>query len=572
MAKQALISFKDFSFRYDSQAEPTLKNINLDIYSNEKLLILGPSGSGKSTLGRLLNGLIPQAFAGEVTGQARFKGKDLLDQSISDLSYQVGTVLQDSSAQFVGLSVAEDLAFALENDAVAKLTMEQAVDKWLNTMRLSDLASMSPQKLSGGQKQRVAMAGVLIDQPEILLFDEPLASLDPAAGYQTMQLINQLQSQFNNTVVIIEHRLEDVLTIPIDRIVVFDQGQIVYDGTSEALLKSDLLRKVGIREPLYVSALKYAGANLAQVQDIAQIDLVKSPDLADKVHAWQANLAPAPTPEYKQDLLTLQGISFAYPENPGHLNLKDISFNLKKGEMVSLVGTNGAGKSTLAKLIAGFVSPCQGQILWQGENITGDDIDQRAGRIGYVMQDPNQMISQTMIYDEIALGLRMRDWSEDKIQERVFAVMQACGIYKYRNWPISALSYGQKKRVTIAAILVLEPALIILDEPTAGQDYRHYTDFMRFICGLNQEGMTILMITHDLQLMLEYTERSLVLVDGQLLADRLPSQVLTDQDLSQAASLRPTSLFHLADKVGIKDKAQFVADFIYYEGQVLAHE
>ena len=564
------IEFKDFSFRYDSQAEPTLKQVNVTIHRGEKILVLGPSGSGKSTFGKVLNGLIPNAFEGEVSGTVTLNGESLIGQSIATLSYQVGTVLQDTSAQFVGMTVAEDVAFALENDQVQAPQLQEQVAYWLSQLNLVALAKQAPQDLSGGQKQRVSMAGVLIDQPEILLFDEPLANLDPETGYQTMALIDQLHRRLQTTIILIEHRLEDVLSQKVDRVLVFDQGQIVFDGSAADLLASNRLMQVGIREPLYVSAIHYATQTLEGFTDLDQVQQVAGQDLAIKLQAWNQQLDFPVRSQALEPLLDLQRVNFHYPLTTRQA-LSDFSVTINRGEMISIVGTNGAGKTTLAKIIAGFLPVSSGETYWQAEVITQDTILQRASRIGYVMQDPNQMISQHLIFDEVALGLRLRGVDEEQVRERVHEVLKICGLFAFREWPISALSYGQKKRVTIAAILVLEPTLLILDEPTAGQDYHHYHEFMQFIRALNEQGMTIVMITHDLQLMLEYTDRTIVVVDGQLLADTTPFDVLTSLELTQKASLRPTTLYRLAERMGIEDPTRFVQNFIQYERQVSEH-
>lgn len=568
---EALISFKEFSFRYESQAEASLHDINVDIYPNEKILVLGPSGSGKSTFGRCINGLIPEAYPGQVTGDILLKGKTIFDHSIGQLSYQVGTVLQDSSAQFVGLTVAEDVAFALENDGRPNLEMRQEVAHWADLMNLQDLLAQSPQDLSGGQKQRVSMAGVMIDSPDILLFDEPLANLDPSSGYATMALIDRVHKALGTTIIIIEHRLEDALSQDIDRVLVFDQGRIVYNGSPDALLKSKVLDDLGIRVPLYVSALDYAGLDLDQVQNLSSIDRVNHPDMEAKLLAWNQGLSFPDRPKKSESLLRLEGVDFSYPLQD-RLNLNNIDLEIMRGQMISVVGTNGAGKTTLARMMAGFIRPDSGRLFWQDQDISQQSIIERADKIGYVMQDPNQMISQHMIFDEVALGLRLRGYDEEAIEEKVYQALKVCGLYPFRAWPINALSFGQKKRVTIAAILVLKPDLLILDEPTAGQDFRHYQEFMDFVADLNQQGMTILMITHDLQLILEYTQRTLVMSEGQIIADRTPFDVLTEPALTDQASLRPTSLYYLGKKIGLEDISQFMENFIRYEEEVKANE
>ena len=540
--KKPIIQFENFSFQYQAQTEPTLKNVDLTIYEGEKVLIVGPSGSGKSTLGQCLNGIIPTIYHGEMTGNLWIQGKSAFGSSIYDLSNLVSTVLQDTDGQFIGLSVAEDLAFALENDMVNLPTMREKVHLWAEKLDLLSLLHQRPQDLSGGQKQRVSLAGVLIDESPILLFDEPLANLDPKSGQDTIELIDQIHAEAGTTTIVIEHRLEDVLYRSIDRIVLINDGQILFNGSPDDLLHTQLLAENGIREPLYLTTLRQLGfqlENSAQLANLAQIDVSAVQFLGEKVSIQKS--------QAQDDLLELKNVQFAYGEKKV---LQDIDFTISKGEKIAIVGKNGAGKSTLAKALCQFIAT-EGSYTWQGRDIKGDSIKERAERIGYVLQNPNQMISTTMIFDEVALGLKLRRIAEDEIKERVLAVLKTCGLYEFRQWPISALSFGQKKRVTIASILVLNPEIILLDEPTAGQDQHNYTEIMNFLDELNQKGHTIIMITHDMQLMLDYSDRAVVMLDGKILADKTPAEVLTDKTLIHAANLKETSIFSLAEKLNV---------------------
>lgn len=540
--KKPIIQFENFSFQYQAQTEPTLKNVDLTIYEGEKVLIVGPSGSGKSTLGQCLNGIIPTIYHGEMTGNLWIQGKSAFGSSIYDLSNLVSTVLQDTDGQFIGLNVAEDLAFALENDMVDLPTMREKVHLWAEKLDLSSLLHQRPQDLSGGQKQRVSLAGVLIDESPILLFDEPLANLDPKSGQDTIELIDQIHAEAGTTTIVIEHRLEDVLYRSIDRIVLINDGQILFNGSPDNLLHTHLLAENGIREPLYLTTLRQLGFQLeksAQLANLAQIDVSAVQFLGEKVSIQKS--------QAQDDLLELKNVQFAYGEKKV---LQDIDFTISKGEKIAIVGKNGAGKSTLAKALCQFIAT-EGSYTWQGRDIKGDSIKERAERIGYVLQNPNQMISTTMIFDEVALGLKLRGIAENEIKERVLAALKTCGLYEFRQWPISALSFGQKKRVTIASILVLNPEIILLDEPTAGQDQRNYTEIMNFLDELNQKGHTIIMITHDMQLMLDYSDRAVVMLDGKILADKTPAEVLTDKTLIQAANLKETSIFSLAEKLEV---------------------
>ena len=568
--KSPIISFKNFSFQYRAQKKPTLKEINLDIYPGERVLIAGPSGCGKSTLAGCINGLNPFSNPGECSGELIVDGVDAPKSSIFQLSAHVGTVLQDPDGQFIGLTVGEDIAFALENSCMPQDEMHEITRHAAELVGIQDHLDYAPHELSGGQKQRVSLAGVMVDQVKILLFDEPLANLDPATGKQAIELIDEIQEKTDTTVVIIEHRLEDVLWRDVDRIVLMGDGKILADLHPDELLSTRLLEENGIREPLYLTALRYAGVELVPAKKPAHVDSVVINE-ADrkKMTDWFWSRPAAEAEKEHEPLLEVRNLTFGYER--GRQTLRDVSLTIHKGEMVSIVGKNGAGKSTFSKLVCGFEIPDQGEILFQGRDLLQENIRHRAKHIGYVMQNPNQMISKTMIFDEVALGLRNMGKSEEEIREKVEETLKVCGLFPFRNWPVSALSFGQKKRVTIASVLVQDPELIILDEPTAGQDFHHYTEIMEFLRGLNEKGVTVVMITHDMHLMLEYTPRALVFADGRLIADRSAAAILCDPQLIRQAALKETSLFTLANQLGISPAEEFVQRFIEEDREVRSH-
>ena len=569
-AKTPIISFKNFSFQYRAQKKPTLQDINLDIYPGERVLIAGPSGSGKSTLAACINGLNPFSNPGECSGTLTVDGVDAPHSSIFELAGHVGTVLQDPDGQFIGLTVGEDIAFSLENNCTPQPEMKEIVQHAAELVGIENHLGFAPHELSGGQKQRVSLAGVMVDDVKILLFDEPLANLDPATGKQAIELIDTIQQKTDTTVLIIEHRLEDVLWRNVDRIVLVNEGRILADLCPDELLSGSLLAENGIREPLYVTAMRYAGIAVTPEKHPAHIHSVVL-DEADtaRLHSWfQAEPLPAPKPA-PEPLLEVKNLCFGY--NKDQHTLQNVSFSIGKGEMVSIVGRNGAGKSTLSKLICGFETQDSGEIYLNGKDLKDENIRRRAKHIGYVMQNPNQMISKTMIYDEVAMALQGSGMTDEQIQKKVEDTLKVCGLYPFRNWPVSALSFGQKKRVTIASVLVQDPELILLDEPTAGQDFRHYTDIMEFLQGLNARGVTVVMITHDMHLMLEYTPRALVFCEGQLIADRSASAVLCDPELIERAALKETSLYTLANRCGIAPAEDFVERFIAADREVRAH-
>lgn len=562
--RETHVEFNNFYFKYKSQVDFSLFDINLNIKKGEKLVIVGPSGSGKSTLAKSFNGQIPNTYPGDMEGFCLIDGKNIENSSIFDLSLQTGTVLQDTDGQFVGLTVAEDIAFSLENDNVNQKDMEKIVHKWAEILKIEKLLEKKPNELSGGQKQSVSIAGVLVSEVPLLLLDEPLANLDPKSGRSTMKLLKDLAEKLDISIVVIEHRLEEALLLDPDRVIVVSDGKIIGDMSPTELLKSDILEKIGIRKPLYIDALTYARANLSsyeKLSDFSYVD-IKEIDL-EKVEAWAVEKPRNIVEKSGENILKIENLSFAYEKERV---LDGINLEIDKGEMISIVGPNGAGKSTLAKLICGFLRPDSGKIFINGNETRNLSIKEIADRVGFILQNPNAMISKTKIFDEVAFGLRLRGLDEKEIEEKVYETLKICGLYPFRNWPISALSYGQKRRVTIASILVLDPEILILDEPTAGQDFRHYTKMMEFIRLLNKDhGLTILMISHDMHLIEEYTDRSIVVCDKKILADMSPAELFSNEELIDMANLSQTSLYKLGKKLKNISPLDFIEAFIGYE-------
>lgn len=566
-AEDAVIALRDVTFQYRAQTEPTLHGIDLEVARGEKIAIVGASGSGKSTLLSLLNGLVPHRFAGTVTGSVRVAGLDPAQVPLVETARHVGTILQDPSGQFVGLTVAEDIAFSLENQQVPHAQMPDRVLRAAETTGVADRLHAAPQDLSGGQKQRVSMAGVLVDDVEVLLFDEPLAMLDPATGRETVELIDRLHRERGVTVVIVEHRLEDVLHRDVDRIVLMADGRIVADCPPDELVASGLLERHGIRPPLHVAALAYAGAPVDAAQspsNVERMDLTEQQVAA--VRRWVSTAPPAaPTaPDaVPAPALDLDRVGCVIGRGATQVRvLSDVSARVRHGEMIGVLGSNGAGKSTLARVICGFESTTDGAVRIDGADVSRWPIAERGEKVGFVLQEPGQMISAPLIAEEIALGLRARGLDDAEVARRTERVLDICGLRPFRTWPVSALSHGQKKRLTIASVLALEPEVLILDEPTAGQDFAHYTEFMDFLETVNASGTTVVLITHDMHLALEYTDRVLVMSGGRLIADAHPGDVLTDPEIARRADLVTTGLFALAQRCGLGDPSALVRRFV----------
>ncbi|HCX2391338.1 TPA: ABC transporter ATP-binding protein [Staphylococcus aureus] len=565
---EPIISFKDFSFQYHSQATPTLQNINVDIYPGEKVLVVGASGSGKSTFANCINGLITFKTRGNITGELYINNQDATVGCLHERSNVVGTVLQDTDGQFIGLTAAEDMAFLLENNCVEQDDMKKNVSYWAEKVDMIEHLNHRPQDLSGGQKQRVSLGGILIHRTPILILDEPLANLDPATGHETLRLLNNIHEETKSTMIIVEHRLEESLDDTFDRVLLFKDGKIIANTTPSDLLKSSKLKEAGIREPLYCTALKYAEVDVESIDNLANLhEVCMSEHVKFKVKKWIDKTSSNDDNKYKSEpLLELNEVCVQYSDYSNSV-LNNVQLNVYRREMLSIVGHNGSGKSTLAKAICGFLD-ITGNIQFCNKGFNQLSISERSEFVGYVMQNPNHMISEKMIYDEVALGLRARGMKESDIKIRVENVLKICGLYAFRNWPIAALSYGQKKRVTIASVLVLNPEIIILDEPTAGQDFYHYNEIMSFLIELNRQGKTIIMITHDMHLLSEYSSRTIVLSKGQVVADTTPVLVLNDKKICEIASLRQTSLFEMAEYIGISEPQKLVQLFINHDRKV----
>lgn len=538
------VTFKNVNFKYRVQSQATLHDVSFAFDYGEKIIIAGPSGSGKTTIGHLINGLIPQSFPGNLDGQILVNDQDVSKLDIFNLSFAVATVLQDTDAQFVGMTVAEDVSFLLENENIDHQTLLKKTNHWLTELNLQSVKNHHPQELSGGQKQRVSMAGVLSSDSKILLFDEPLANLDPAAGRAAIQLISQLQKKLNLTVIIIEHRLEEALKIQADKLVIVSRGKIIANDTPDRVLQSGVVSQVGLREPLYLTALKKASFDLSLEKHLTDLSSLNQELVSKKISNWLNTQISVKKPNPGQPILSIKNLFFSYPKQSV---FKDFNLDFYAGQITAIVGKNGSGKSTFSNLVTGFLKQDSGQIFFDGQSLDSLSVKERADKIGYVLQNPNQMISQNIVFDEVAYGLKLREANPEEIKTRVRRVLKISGLDSMRHWPVSALSFGQKKRVTIASVLVLEPQILLLDEPTAGQDYLNYRSIMNFVASLNREHHTsIIVITHDMHLMLEYADRALALVDGKILADDRPAVLLSNLELLKEASLAPTSLYNLA--------------------------
>jgi len=560
--RRPLISFQNFSFTYSDQREPTLKEISVTIYEGEKILVLGPSGSGKTTFARCVTGVLPNEQNGDVTGNIIFHPTE----EKSDFPFE--NFLPNEIA-LIKESILTDLEKTERMTPRQKIPFQTAqelmkLEGWRNFLDKRPYLKNSFKKLSEQQLGEITMAGISMAGRPLIILDEPLANLDPYSGDLAMKFVDDLHRVSDTTVLIVEHRLEDVLVQSVDRILLFSEGRIIADANPEDILKTEILSDIGIREPLYITAMRYAGVDLDNIRELADVHKVNGPQLKETMENWLTYLPQFRYQESNEVLLELDNVSFKYPWNDEDI-VDGVSMRVYRGEMISLVGANGAGKSALSRLIIGEEQTQSGRILWKGKEVIDSNPIVAENFIGYVPQNPKDIISQETVYEEIALKLIQRNIPEAEIKQKVDEVSKVCGLQYIKDLPLSMLSFGQLKRVSIAAILALDPQMIILDEPTAGQDFSHYKDIMNFLQKIHQNGVTVIIVTHDMHLMLEYTRRAVVMAKGKIIADTSSAFVLINPQLIQAASLKETTLFTFAKQIGMNDPYSFTEKFVYYD-------
>ncbi len=521
---------RDLSFRYRNRSEHALRNVSFQAGAGEVVLIAGASGSGKTTLMRCINGLIPRSYkGGELSGEIRLFGQDPTPLSLPQISQMVGTVLQNPEKQIVSSYVANEIAFGLENLGVPRPEMRSRVDAILDYLGLAHLRDRETFQLSGGEKQKVVIAGVLAMEPSILLLDEPLANLDPVSVQETLALIRRL-ADAGRSVLIIEHRVEDVLKIRPDRVLFLADGEQRYFGEVEGFEAVADYRDVKLPAPLVVQRLMH-GAPRVMVN--GQAPTVR-----------QSQSVPRNSP-----LVVFQDVTFWYePEKPV---LHDVSFTIQPGDVIAILGPNGAGKTTLVKHAIGLLKPRRGQVLVGERDTQTVSVAQVARTLGYVFQSPSHMLFAPTVREELAFGPRNLGYDEATIAANVQSALETVNLAERADDPPLALSFGQQKRVTIAAVLAMRSRILVMDEPTAGQDYRNYTAFMDAILNPDRQSAwgaafdAVIFITHDLDLAISHANRVVLLNEGYIVADGPPHAVLADRELLDRCRLVPTSLLEL---------------------------
>lgn len=508
---------KDLSYRYRTRDEYALRGCSFDARPGELVLIAGASGCGKTTLMRCLNGLIPRSYkGGDLSGTIRLLGNDPSPLKLAEISQMVGTVLQDPEKQIVGAYVLNEVAFGLENLGLPREEILARVDAVLDFLGISHLRDRETFALSGGEKQKVAIAGALVMEPDIILLDEPLASLDPASARETLRLIRQLVDT-GKTVLLIEHRVEDALSIEPDLALFLEDGEQRYFGEIDGFLDVVNPRDVKLPAPI---ALRKLGTE--------HRDGEQAP--------YQRERRPDAEP-----IVSLENVAFGY--TPEQTVLHDITVDIRPGDIVGVLGPNGAGKSTLLRHIIGLLEPRAGRVILEGRDTDRLTTAQIAKSVGYVFQSPTHMLFAPTVREELSFGPRNLGFDDERIQRNVVRSLEILDIEDMADMAPLSLSFGQQRRVGIAAILAMESKLLLMDEPTAGQDYRHYIRFMDAIVQMPFDA--VVFITHDIDLAVRYANRVILLADGRIRADGAPEDVLADRSLLEECRLVPTSLLDL---------------------------
>jgi len=543
------IRFEKLTFSYPYSDSQVISNVDLNIEKGEFVLLVGPSGCGKSTLVRCLNRLVPEVSGGNLSGSVLLRGKDLKNEKVHRLAFEVGMVFQNPETQLFSLTVADDLAFGPENLGLPRSEVISRVERALKAVKLEELRDHFIFTLSGGEKQRTAIGGNLAMEPEILVLDEPTADLDPAGTREVLELLKRLNLEKQTTLILIEHKLDEVFEMA-DRMLVMDEGRLILEGKPFEILSHDQekLKKLGIYPPQLIEIASFLGLTsensslpsyekiLNRLSELLQLSAgMPQPEIQKDTKIEVS--ASSPVPEERPSHVRIEKLCCRH-EN-GSETLKNISLELKHGEFLALLGHNGAGKTTLAGHLMGFFRSSSGRILLNGKDIEDYSTAQLSRQIGYLFQNPDSQIFMSSVFEEVRFGLENLKIPEDEINRRVNSALEMMELAAYRNRHPQALSRGQRQRLAVASILALEPNLLILDEPTTGQDREHIHKFLDKIRELNRLGKTVILITHDMELVAEYADRVIVLKQGEVLLDGATADVFSNTEELSAAGLIP---------------------------------
>jgi energy-coupling factor transport system ATP-binding protein len=546
-----IIDIRNLSFKYPLGTELSLKGINLQIRAGEYVVITGPTGSGKTTLALCLNGIIPHLVEGEVSGEVVVKGLNTAEHPVHELTSVIGMVFQNPEDQLFSLNVTDEVAFGVENMGYQRQEIVERVDRAIEKVGLVSRKNYSIFHLSGGQKQKVAIASNLAIAPNILVLDAPTADLDPISSREVVTTLMDLRAQDSSkTFVVIDSDISDVITLA-DRIVVMDDGQIVLDSTPLDLLRHhfDELERLGIRIPDHIRMMHWL---VGQFPDLTQFSLEEEDVcqiLSELTSSGRLKLNPPhELPEKGGDanpIVRFKDVTFTYPHGP--TILENTSLDIQNGEWLAIIGENGTGKSTLMKLICGLIKPLSGVIETAGVNTSTSKLEDVLPHVGYLFQNPDNQLFMGTVEDEIGFGPRRQNCPPEEVDARINEALDLMGLQEYRQKHPFTLSRGMRQRLAVATVLAARPKLLLLDEPTTGQDQIALNNLMQLTQSLiDQHHASVIMVTHDMDLVSRHATRVIVLDKGKILLDGTPVEIFSrQQDTLAKVSLKPPCMITL---------------------------
>jgi energy-coupling factor transporter ATPase len=532
-----MIKIENLTYYYPNATTPALDNINLEIRDGEFILLVGPSGCGKSTLVQCLNGIIPKVTGGDLRGKIRIGEKDISSCKVHQLSRHVGMVFQNPNAQLFGLTVEEDVAFGPENLGMAREEIQKLVEKSIGIVGIEKLRKRFTFTLSGGEKQRTAIAGAIAMEPKILVLDEPTSDLDPMGTKQVLETVKRLNKDRSITIILIEHKIDEVFDLA-DRTIVMDRGKIILDGkTSEVFTRNlDLLESMGIYPPQLIRLSKMLKVKPSYKEISSYFNSLNGSfkKFSEENHTEKSS------PE-----VVFEDVWFNY--HNGTPALKGINLEMKKGEFIALIGSNGSGKTTLLSCLIGFIKPGKGRILIDAQDIKNLGVADLAVKVGYLFQNPDLQLFMNTVAQEVGFGLKNRSMATVDINKNVARALEIMELSEYSDRHPHSLSRGQRQRLAVASIISMEQDILVLDEPTSGQDRGHLNKFLCQIKKLNDAGKTIIMITHDMSIVAEYSERTIVMEGGKILMDGSTREVFSRPEILKKASIEPPLLARISN-------------------------
>jgi energy-coupling factor transport system ATP-binding protein len=558
MEDDVTVKIDNLSFKYSTTSDYVLKDVNLEFKEGEFVLMIGPSGCGKTTLVNCINGIIPHIIGGIKEGKVYVKGQDVDKLELKDVSQLVGTVFQNPETQFFTLSVLDEIVFGPENLKLPKEEIGRRLEKVVKAVGIEELLDKDTMSLSGGQKQRVAIASVLAMEPDVLILDEPTTNLDPKGAIEVLETVKQLKEKTDSTIILIEHRLEEVAKHA-DRLIVMDSGRIIANDEPRKIFGNpDLLYRLGIRPPQSAETiirLKERGIFEGNVETPLSVDeavetirqILKNRKMTDNPPKLSIT-----SPEYEKDqkrkpLIEIDNLWHQYPD--GTVALRGISLTIHEGEFVGIIGQNGSGKTTLVSHLLGLLYPSHGSVKINGRDVRTMDVPELAQQIGFIFQNPDLMLFQTTVWNEIAFGPRNLGLDEEEVAKRVKEAIKMMKLTGFENRHPHALSRGQRHRVAVASILAMRPKILIADEPTTGQDYGATKHYLELLEKMNKQGSTIIVISHDMKLIAKYVRRVIVLKEGRVLMDGPTRAIFSKPEILSETDIEPPHVTQISLKL-----------------------